>query len=202
MEPSLSVLVDAPYPIVTPRLLIRPLMPGDGAALHAAIAESVNELAEWFSFVHKGVIPPPEEAEITARTFYAKFILRTIMHYAVFERETNQFLGMLGLLDINWLVRSLEIGYWCRTSRTGNGFASEAANAMTRYAFNQLNMRRVTIICDDENEKSCAIAERLHFFCELVSLGLFDKPGDEALRKGRQYVRFDLTGLPDLSVSW
>ncbi len=57
----------------------------------------------------------------------------------------------------------LEIGYWIRTDATGNGFAVEAARAMTVAGFAATNVERLEIHCDAENGRSAAVARRLGF---------------------------------------
>ena len=41
------VLIDVPMPILTPRLMLRPVQAGDGAAVFEALQESWDEHARW-----------------------------------------------------------------------------------------------------------------------------------------------------------
>ncbi|MGI9507277.1 MAG: GNAT family N-acetyltransferase, partial [Geminicoccaceae bacterium] len=68
------ILLDLPLPIMTPRLMIRPVMPGDGQATHDAIEETVDQLHQWMPWAGKQL--EPSETEINIREAHAKFILR------------------------------------------------------------------------------------------------------------------------------
>jgi hypothetical protein len=70
---TMPILLDLPMPIVTPRLTIRPAMPGDGAAAHEAIEETFEQLQPWMPWVKQQRDLPTTEASV--REAYAKFIL-------------------------------------------------------------------------------------------------------------------------------
>ena len=71
--------------------------------------------------------------------------------------------GAIGYDPIDWENRSTELGYWLGEEYQGKGLVSAACRALVEHAFLELNLNRVVIICATENEKSCAIAERLGF---------------------------------------
>ncbi len=55
------------------------------------------------------------------------------------------------------------MGYWARERYRGKGLMTAACRALVAHAFGELGPNRVSIACATENEKSCAIAERLGF---------------------------------------
>ena len=75
-------------------------------------------------------------------------------------------MGIADLQGIDWDVPKFEIGYWCRTSLTSNGYITEAVRAITLFAFDALGARRVEIRCDPSNLKSARVAERAGFTLE------------------------------------
>lgn len=194
-----AILLDLALPIQSKRLVIRPFMAGDGPALFEAILESVEALKVWNPWARCPMTL--EGTEETVRRFHADFILRQALHFGIFRR--HRLVGACGLARFNWEIPSCSLGYWLRTSEYRNGYATEAANALTRYAFEQLKIRRLTIECDDENVRSAALAERLLFELEVKGKGLAPaKENSNELRIGRVYVRFDTKTLPKLSCSW
>ena len=46
-------------------------------------------------------------------------------------------------VDIDWPGRQCDTGFWVRKSAQGQGFATEAANAIVRYGFGVPGMRRI-----------------------------------------------------------
>ena len=55
------------------------------------------------------------------------------------------------------------LGYWLSADKQGEGIVTEAANALTRHAFEVLDANRVEIRAAEFNHKSRAIPERLGF---------------------------------------
>ena len=84
----------------------------------------------------------------------------------IFDRQTNYFIGSTGFNHYDWSVPCVEIGYWIRSSCAGNGFITEAVNALTQYAFKQLKVNRVAITCAINNIPSQKIATRLGYVLE------------------------------------
>jgi ribosomal-protein-serine acetyltransferase len=158
------ILRDFPDAFESERLLIRAPRPGDGAAVHAAIVESLDELRPWMPWAHE---PQSVDAsEAYAREARASFDARRELPLFLFLRQDGTFVGGSGLHRIHWEVPSFEIGYWIRTSRVGRGYATEATRRIADFAFDELRAERVEIWCDAGNERSVAVAQRAGFALE------------------------------------
>ena len=116
--------------------------------------------------------PSLAQSNADCRRMQAKFLLRDDLAMFMFERRADGseggFVGGTGLHRISWIVRRFEIGYWCRTSRQGCGYVTEAAQALTQFAFKTLHARRVEVRMDDGNERSWKVAQRAGFVFEGV----------------------------------
>jgi RimJ/RimL family protein N-acetyltransferase len=165
--PTDPILLDLPTVIETPRLRMRPPQAGDGAALFAAVSESLVELRRFLaSLPWVASAPSIEGSEIYCRTAQANFAARKDFVFLVFDQASGALVASTGLHRIVWATPKVEIGYWCRTSRAGNGFISEAVAALADYAFAQLGAVRVEIVTDEENIASRKVAERCGFALE------------------------------------
>ena len=71
--------------------------------------------------------------------------------------------GVIGYDPIAWENRTTELGYWLGEEYQGKGLVTAACRALVEHAFGELDLNRVVISCATENEKSCAIPERLGF---------------------------------------
>lgn len=133
------ILMDFPMPITTPRLLIRPPQLGDGALVNAAVLESFDTLHRFMDWAKEK--PSIEESEELVRLAAANWILKRCeepwLVLWIFDKRTNQFMGGTGFHHMIWDVPSIETGYWLRDSCIGQGFMTEATNALTQYAFKQ-----------------------------------------------------------------
>jgi RimJ/RimL family protein N-acetyltransferase len=158
------ILFDFPDCFDSERLTIRCPRPGDGSALNDAVRESLNELRPWMPWADH--VPSIDENETYVRRAQAKWLLREDLLLLLFFKGTHTVVGGSGLHRIDWGVPRFEIGYWCRTSLTGHGLITESTNAITAFAFEALNARRVEIRMDDRNERSWRVAERCGFTLE------------------------------------
>lgn len=195
------ILIDLPMPIRTPRLLIRPKQAGDGAITSAAVAETWDELHKWMRWAENRDEFTAETMEIRNRRVMASFILREGIELIGIEAATGTAVIWCGLHDIDWQGRQCDTGYWVRKSAQGRGFATEAANALVRYVFGALGMRRIGLTHSGGNEASRRIAERLGFSFEGVQRSANILPGGKYADR-YCYARFDVAGLPALEVHW
>ncbi len=156
-----------PTELETPRLLLRSFRLEDAPALHEALVESVAQLREHLWFLPWLAMEPSlQSAELRCRQAQANFLLRTDLPYLAFEKSTERLVGSVGLHRTDWELPKTEVGYWLRTSETGKGYATEAVNALTDWALNTLGAKRVSLITDELNQGSRAVAERCGFQLE------------------------------------
>ena len=186
------VLLDFANSFETRRLTIRSPMPGDGAELQAAVAESIADLRPWMQWA--GHVPTVEEYEEQVRKGHAKFLTREDLWLLLFLKGTHTLVGGSGLHRIDWGVPRFEIGYWVRSRFAGQGYITEAVHGVTRFAFGTLGARRVEIRCDALNERSRRVAERAGFELE-ATLHKHTLSVEGDLRDTLIYVRFET--LPD-----
>lgn len=183
-----------PECITTPRLIVRCLRAGDAAQVNAAVVESLAELSPYMPWAQTA--PTLAQSEAECRRMQAKFLLRQDLPMGMFERRADggegAYIGGTGLHRMDWVVRRFEIGYWCRSSRVGQGYVGEAVQAMTRLIFGELRGRRAELRMDDGNVRSWRVAERAGFTLEGVLRQQSLTPAGEP-RDTRVYA---LTALP------
>ncbi len=183
-----------PEHIQSERLNIRCPELRDVSELYEAIQESLGELIPWMVWAKRSTTP--EETEENLRRAIARFVTREDLRYDFHHKETDRLIACSGLHRIDWDIPKFEIGYWCRTSEQGKGYVTEGVKALSKMAFSRLGAARVEIRCDDLNEKSAAVAERLGFRLEGVLKYDSRSPRGE-LRSTRVYA---LTRIEDLKA--
>jgi len=158
------ILIDLPEELAGERVVLRPLREADAGELYAAVQESIPRLKAWMPWYdqHGSV----EDSLAYIRRTRADRMVRESFDNGIFSASDGSYLGNCGLHPRNWAIRSFEIGYWIRTSAEGHGYVSEATRLLTRFAFDELDGRRVMIRCDSRNERSKAVAERLGYMYE------------------------------------
>lgn len=147
------------YPIVTDRLLLRPIDPvGDVDAAHA-----YQSLPDVVRFIPYGVRTRDDVAEVLASS-RVRSTFETPGHVitlAVVLRESGAMIGDVILAWLSEQHRHGEIGYVLHPDHHGRGYTTEAAAALLDYAFDGLDLHRVTARIDERNGASAAVLRKL-----------------------------------------
>lgn len=83
---------------------------------------------------------------------------------AIYYKE--KFAGSIELKDLDFKNKKTEIGYWLAEEFTGKGIMTRSTKIMVDYAFDNLELNKITILVATENFASQAIPERLGFIKE------------------------------------
>lgn len=101
-----------------------------------------------------------------------KFIQRVVNQPAVKKDDiysiwhNEEFAGLIGFKDTDWINRKTELGYWLAENKQGKGIATMCVNKLIRYTFQKLKMNRIQIKVAVGNAKSAAIPQHLGFVFE------------------------------------
>lgn len=186
------LLIEVPTELRTARLLLRPFRPGDGAVLHEALAETLPALREFLWFLPwVAEAPTAASAEARCRRCAANFIARTDLPYLAFELATGRLVASVGLHRTEWQLPKTEVGYWVRSSATGQGYAAEGVNALVGWALDAaggLGAQRVELVTDSDNSASRRVAERCGFTLEGTLRNTMRAP-DGSLRSSCLYAK-------------
>jgi RimJ/RimL family protein N-acetyltransferase len=149
------------YRVATDRLVIRCWNPDDAPALQAAIDENIDHLRPFLPWAARE--PQALDAKVALlRHFRADFDRDEDFVYGIFDAAEREVVGGTGLHP-RVGEGGLEIGYWIRAARTRQGYATEAAGALTRVGFELHALRWVEIRCATTNTRSAAVPRRLGY---------------------------------------
>jgi RimJ/RimL family protein N-acetyltransferase len=94
--------------------------------------------------------------------------------YAVVSKETQEIIGMCGLIKRDAL-ENVDIGYAFLPRFWSRGYALEAARAVKAYARDAIGLKRLVAITDPANEGSIRVLEKLGLrFEKMVRLSAED----------------------------
>ncbi|WP_374454168.1 GNAT family N-acetyltransferase [Nocardioides sp.] len=156
------------WPLRTERLLLRPFRPGDEPALTEAWADE-----DYTSLLLSGTMNPAEVAEMVRRRSEpgdGTFIGLVAEHDGEVVGDSVLILQGTGLSEG-------EIGWTVMPRHAGRGYATEAARAVLRLAFEHYGLRRVVANLDARNDRSAALCERLGMRREVHRRGDFWSKG-------------------------
>lgn len=127
----------------------------------AAVAASLPELQRWLPWAR--AMPTADEELAVLEAGEADFDADREWAYLLFEVGSGQLVGGAGLHPRGG-PGTVEIGYWVRTDRTGRGYATAAARALTEAALAHLaGVEQVEIHMDAANGASAAVPPKLGY---------------------------------------
>lgn len=131
----------------------------DAPVLQRIVTESLEHLRPWMAWAQE---PPSLEEERAVLGHMADAWERRSDFGFAIELPDAGPVGGMGL-HTRQGQGTLEIGYWIAPARTGRGYVTSAARAITDAAFALPGVERVEIRCDEANTASAAIPRRLGF---------------------------------------
>ena len=142
--------------IETKRLILRPITEDDAEGIFAySKNENVGVNAGW-----KANANIEETREIMKIIFLGKENV-----YGIESKETGKLLGTIGLIDDpkrqNNKARML--GYAIGEEYWGNGYTTEAAQALIQHGFETLNLDLISACCYPSNKRSKRVLEKCGF---------------------------------------
>jgi RimJ/RimL family protein N-acetyltransferase len=81
--------------------------------------------------------------------------------FVVYDDQDVSPLGVCGFNSVNRIHNFANLGYWVRTSRTGQGVASAATRLVAEFGFSQLGFTRLEIVAAAGNMASQRVAEKV-----------------------------------------
>ena len=118
-------------------------------------------------WAHDDPQPLAQKVELL-RMFRGQFDLGQNFVYGILAPDESEAVGGTGLHPRTGVEGVLEIGYWIRESRAGQGLGTEATAAVARVGFDVAGAERIEIRVDPENAASLAIPRKLGFVEEAL----------------------------------
>lgn len=144
-----------PASIHTERLLLRPFVPDDEAAM-ALVFGDLELLRFWG--------PPLDRGAVRERIASNRALVeaRDLARWAIVLRASGELVGDAGLTrtDVEG-VEEVELGWVVRRDHGGHGIATEAGGAWRDHAFGRLGLDRIVSLIRAENAASRRVAEKL-----------------------------------------
>ena len=140
----------------TQRILLRPFRTGDAAAVqrlagHPDIASTTANIPHPYG---DGV------AEAWIATHADRFARDESAIFAITLASTGELMGSIGL-EIRREHARAELGYWIGKPHWDQGYVTEAAREVVRFAFDDLGLRRVFAIHFVRNPASGRVMEKI-----------------------------------------
>ena len=156
----------------TPRLRLRKLSLDDAPAVNSyASLPRVSAYCSW-----------PYHADMAATEDFLKFWTAgygngEVRDWAWIRKEDGQLIGTGGLVGFEERSGSAELGYVTHPSYWGNGYATEAVEAILKWAFQAEDLRRIVAHCMPMNKASQNVLSKSGFHLDGILRQSFRKRG-------------------------
>jgi len=124
--------------LTTARLVLRPLSLADAADVQRLAGD--RDIAETTAAIPHPY--PDGAAETWIATHPDRYARGESVVFGITRAEDGVLLGAIGL-EIKAEMQRAELGYWIGKPYWNNGYCTEAARAVVRFAFEILGLRRV-----------------------------------------------------------
>lgn len=182
--------------IETERLIIRTPVMDDADMIQESKTAAWEDLQRWMSWAVDGT----ETIEALREHFIAGATEKN--HLIAVTKEDGRFVLSTGATPMPAEDRQFEVGYWAAREMRGKGYATEASNAVIRYAFDVLGANGIYICHYEGNEPSRNVIEKLGFAKTGVAKNAHTRATDGALLDKHEYIMRDPAVLPPLDVHW
>ena len=166
------MLLIAPHPIESPRLLIRLIAESDLPALM-----EVNGDDEVTRFVPYPTWQSLDDAKAWFKRMADLQAAGKALQFVVTTKATGKAIGTCLLFHFEEVTASAELGYVLGQAHWGQGYMREALTALINYGFDQMFLRILDAVVDVRNVRSARLLLRLGF----VNAGL---PHHHEITKG------------------
>ncbi|WP_228411754.1 spermidine N1-acetyltransferase [Entomomonas moraniae] len=132
---------------------LRPLEKKDLEFIHL-LNNNANIMRYWFE--------EPYEAFVELADLYNKHIHDQSERRFIIQNQTTK-IGLVELVEINYIHRNAEFQIIIDPAHQGKGYASKATKLAMEYAFHILNLYKLYLLVDVNNDKAIHVYAKLGF---------------------------------------
>jgi RimJ/RimL family protein N-acetyltransferase len=138
---------------------IRPYVDEDIVKLYECVINSQPEFRKYLPWANTEYKLEHSKAWVS----WADYNWRSRWQYdfVIEDIKTNEFLGGVGLLEVDFYSKQAKLGYWIATAHTGKGLTTQAAQLAIEFARKELGLEKLVIRIAADNARSIAIAKKL-----------------------------------------
>jgi ribosomal-protein-serine acetyltransferase len=140
------------------KVSLRPYQPADAENLYTAVRESLPELVVWMPWAHADYSLKESREWLKGKP--AEWKAGIAYDFAILDGKNGTYLGGGAINRIDHENLGANLGYWIRSSQTGEGLATATALLLARWGFKELGLNRIEIVVATDNKRSQRVAEK------------------------------------------
>jgi ribosomal-protein-alanine N-acetyltransferase len=145
-----------PFPqLSTPRLVLRALRLTDLDDLYAYGSDpEIDRFTPWIHYTSR------EEARENLGEFLAEYEQHGMGAWGIEHRADQRLIGITNLSRPHPMNRRVELGYTISRAYWGQGYATEAVQALIRFGLDQMHLVRIEAVCLPEHQASARVMQK------------------------------------------
>jgi ribosomal-protein-alanine N-acetyltransferase len=146
-----------PFPTIsTHRLLLRALRDSDLDDLYTYASDpEIDHFTPWRHFQSLA------EARADLDDYLAEYEAQGMGAWGIEHRGDQRLIGIATFSPPHPHHRRVELGYTIARSHWGEGYATEAAQALVRFGFEQMKLVRIEAVCLPEHSASARVLQKI-----------------------------------------
>ncbi|WP_293132228.1 GNAT family protein [Microcoleus sp. bin38.metabat.b11b12b14.051] len=151
----LDILANLPT-IETERLLLRKITLNDASDMFEyASNPEVSEYTMWSTHVSI------EDTKYFLKSLTRMYKRRELVDWGIVHKAEKKFIGTCGFVEWSMTHSRAEIGYALSARHWGEGYMSEAVNAIIEFGFREMLLNRIMGRCEVNNIASARVMEKV-----------------------------------------
>jgi len=151
----LDILANLPT-IETERLLLRKITLNDASDMFEyASNPEVSEYTMWSTHVSI------EDTKYFLKSLTKMYKKRELVDWGIVHKAEKKFIGTCGFVEWSMTHSRAEIGYALSGRYWGEGYMSEAVNAIIEFGFREMLLNRIAARCEVNNIASARVMEKV-----------------------------------------
>jgi len=130
----------------------------DAGRIAEAVRTSAAELTPWMPWAHAGY--SLEDSRLWIDLCLEGWVKGTQYSFVAVDLATGAVLGDCSISQINRVHGFGNLGYWVRSSATGQGLGAALARRVARFGIEELQLNRLEILTALGNRASQRVAEK------------------------------------------
>jgi [ribosomal protein S5]-alanine N-acetyltransferase len=150
----LDILANLPT-IETDRLLLRKITLNDANDMFEYASDpQVSEYTMWST--HSSI----EDTKYFLKSLLKMYKRRELVDWGIVHKAENKFIGTCGFVEWRMTHSRAEIGYTLSRKYWGEGYMTEAVNAVIDFGFREMLLNKIQARCEVNNIASARVMEK------------------------------------------
>jgi len=141
---------------------IDPLVPEDAVNLNALMISNAERFKKYFPKTLSSNLTL-EATESYILNKISEFQMKSEFTFAIKENTTQNIAGLIIIKKLNWETKQAEFAYCIGSGYEGKGWVTKSVKEISKYAFNNLELKTLQIISHKTNFGSVKVAESSGF---------------------------------------